>query len=219
MKCVIPRAVLALVAAAAALAPVLAAPYAVSPTNPAASPEAIKLYHHLASRRAAPADKMLEGQHLGGINEVLEFGALDINAHKEPTTNKRPALVGTRYDSDKKYGEVMPYPYVLDPTLCSEINDSLIAIWQAYQPVIHITAVPRNPWNQNKGREPTVNSATQPIGKLLRSAVLTPAEALIRDKFWADADIIADALEELRAENIPVLFRPFAEFNQSNKYY
>jgi hypothetical protein len=191
---------------------VYALDYQTEPTDRAALQVTKNLYTYLATRRGSTQNKMIEGQHLGGINQIL-VAPNSFNYDVHLIDGKGPGLVGSRYDSDKKIGEVMPYPYVLDPIYCSQINASLIAIWKEHQPIIHITATPPNPWVRNRGREPTQN--LESIAALLKSADTSSAKT----QFWLDIDLIANALQELQAQGIPVLFRPFAEFNQSNKYY
>jgi Glycosyl hydrolase family 26/FG-GAP-like repeat len=191
---------------------IYAVDYQTEPTDRAALQVTKNLYTYLATRRASAQNKMIEGQHLGGINQLL-VSPYSLNYDVHLIDGKGPGMVGSRYDSDKKIDEVMPYPYVLDPIYCSQINASLIAIWKAHQPIIHITATPPNPWVRNRGREPTQNLDS--IAALLKGADYTPAKG----QFWLDIDLIANALQELQAQGIPVLFRPFAEFNQSNKYY
>ena len=195
----------------------LGADYLTAPSDPNASLATRNVYDYLRTRRGQPENSMIEGQFLGMINQVLYpgkkfYGIFDINQHA--INGKLPGIAGSRYDGEDKETNV----YRLDPDICSRINLKLIDTWNQAQPIIHLTATPRNPWNQQLGREPD-NSNTQKIGKLLRAATLTDAEKIIRAKFWADIDTIAGGLQELEDAGIPVLFRPFAEFNQSNKYY
>lgn len=191
--------------------------YAIAPIDPGALSVTKNLYIYLATRRDAPSNSMIAGQFLGMINQVWYpgqsfFGHFDYYQHA--IDGKLPGMAGSRYDGDdKKTGN-----YVLNQRICRDVNLKLIAIWQETQPIIHLTATPPNPWNRAKGRFPEQPDKQQ-LSKLLRAAKnLTPDEETIRDQFWADIDIIAAGLQELEDKGIPVVFRPFAEFNV-NKYY
>jgi len=179
-------------------------------SDPAALPVAQNVYNYLATRASATTDKMIEGQHLGGVNEILHpeiYGPFDITSHA--VNGKLPGMVGTRYDgTDKQQNE-----YILDPVVCSALNIQLISIWKSNQPVVHITAIPPNPWHPQSGRDPY--KPTNNLSELL----LTAPDSAAKRSFWASIDLIAAALGELRDAGIPVVFRPFAEFNMPNKYY
>ena len=88
-------------------------------------------------------------------------------------------------------------------------------------PIVHITAVARNPWNPGEGRAPDPNGLDGQLIDLLHATNLNgnQTKIAIRNQFWADIDLIAAALQDFQAAGIPVIFRPFAEFNQINKYY
>lgn len=209
--------------------------YLETPSDTLASSATKSLYTYLATRRGAAnsGNRMVEGQHLGGLNEINEFGVgtlvLDYDDHL--ISGKLPGMVGSRYDSDMKFdlnGNPVAkvngmYPYVLDEPNCTNINDELITIYNAAlpgtPPIIHITAVARNPWDQTYGRDPSPSDGD--LVNLLHATNLAGNQAAIdvRNRFWADIDIIAAALQQLEDAGIPVVFRPFAEFNQPNKYY
>lgn len=192
-----------------AVGPVFA--YISTPSDPDALPATKNVYSYIASRAGQTANKMIEGQHLGGINQLLYpsiYGTFDINNHE--IDGKLPGFVGTRYDADDK----QTHQYVLDPTICTAMNDELIVIWNEHQPIIHITAIPPNPWNPQSGREP-YDAPNNKLNALLLNAPASTAKT----NFWNSIDVIADALQELEDAGIPVVFRPFAEFNMANKYY
>jgi hypothetical protein len=193
--------------------------YAHEPTDKAALDVTKNLYTYLATRRDSIENKMIMGQHLGGINEVLA-PPFTLNYDIHIIDGKGPGMVGVRYDARQKVGDSEPPetrpPYVLDKELCTKINNSLIALWKDKQPIIHITATPRNPWSPENGREPTKEpQSPQSIEVLLADAPWSEE----KQSFWKEIKLIAEALAELQREGIPVVFRPFAEFNQSNKYY
>ncbi|MBI2513224.1 MAG: hypothetical protein HYV96_14700 [Opitutae bacterium] len=207
MKSILLRAGLVLGACASAVS---ALAYLPEPSDSQASAATKNLYYHIASRAGQTDNTMIEGQHLGGINEVLYpaiYGTFDINDHV--IDGKVPGLVGSRYDAVDKEQNL----YVLDPAVCTAINQKLIAAWNEHQAIIHVTAVPPNPWNFQSGRDPY--RTTDNISELFWSAPTSDA----RTSFWNSMAIIADALEEFQNAGIPVIFRPFAEFNMTNKYY
>lgn len=196
--------------------PTWAIDYQPTPTDLLASSATKNVYTYLATRRGQSQNRMIEGQHLGGINQIVtaehpDAAGLEMTSHL--IDGKLPGFVGVRYDSDYKQVD-KPYPYVLRLDYCTTINNELIEIWNTYQPIIQVTAIPRNPWAPNKGREPD-NPATQKISILLSDAPDTPEKR----NFWTEIDLIADALQQLENAGIPIIFRPFAEFNQANKYY
>lgn len=217
MKTPLLRAVLALCLCSSVAQLAAGAEYLTAPSNPNASAATHAVYDYLRTRRGQPTNSMIEGQFLGMINQVLYpgkkfYGYFDLTLHE--IDGKLPAMAGSRYDGLDKETDV----YRLDPDICTRINQKLIDAWVLAQPIIHITASPRNPWNQQLGRSYDTPN-TQKIGKLLRAATLTDQEKIVRDRFWADIDTIAGGLQELQAAGIPVLFRPFAEFNTADKYY
>lgn len=202
--------------------PMFGADYLSSPSDPLASLATKNVYSYLASRRDQSENRMIEGQHLGGINDIVTAEHPDAEGLKIENhyiDGKLPGFVGTRYDAS--YLQVQePYPYVLSLDYCTTINNELIEIWNAYQPIIQITAVPRNPWNPDVGRSPDTPS-TQKISALLADADNPPGSIndIAHQSFWAEIDLIGTALQQLEDAGVPIVFRPFAEFNQSNKYY
>lgn len=207
MKKLLLRAVLALLAGAS-LAPAFG--YISTPSDASALPVTKNLYNYIASRAGQSTNKMVVGQHLGGLNQILYpslYGNFDIDEHA--VDGKLPGMVGSRYDSDDK----QTGHYVLDASVCTAINDELITMWNQHQPIIHLTAIPPNPWNRDSGRDPYQSGNN--IADLLIDAPWSQAQ----QNFWDDIDVIADALQELQDAGIPVVFRPFAEFNMTNKYY
>ncbi len=177
-------------------------------SDPNASTVAKNVYAFLASRAGSNTNRVLEGQHLGGINEIVDPNQFQINAYA--VNNKLPALVGSRYDSNNK--NAAGSPYTLSAALDQQINNKLIGIWNTNHSIIHLTAVAPNPWSFQSGRLPSDSDGT--LSELLRTA---PASAA-KTSFWNSIDIIAAGLQQLEDANVPVLFRPFPEFNQS-KYY
>lgn len=225
MKHTIARAALAL-GLCTCVEPVFAVNYLTNPTDNANAIMAKKkLYTYLIGRRAASTNKMVEGQHLGGINQVYNwdvpdsfYGTFDYDRYD--IDGKYPGLVGSRYDDkDKEVEKVQSSGYyILDAAICSAINQKLIEVWNDAQAIIHITATPPNPWDRDKGRYPD-DSPNQSIGQLLHTASPSGVDLAAKNVFWEDIDIIAGGLLELQAAGIPVVFRPFAEFNMPSKYY
>lgn len=202
-------------------------PYLESPSDPLASQATKTLYTYLATRRGASDNKMIEGQHLGGSNQLTLFGELSYDPFYL-MNGTLPAMVGTRYDEYDMYddnGNLLDeadWVYTLDAAHCSALNDELIGIRTDAQfnpPIIHITAVARNPWAPLQGRGPGPNDGS--LRDLLHATNLGTDQVKkdTRTRFWQDIDIIAAGLQELEDVGIPVIFRPFAEFNQINKYY
>jgi len=191
------------------------------------SPAASSVFSYIAKRVSKSTNKLIEGQHLGGINDLPMPGDppptstpyFDMSKHgivDNSGVTRYPGFVGARYDATNKRG-TQPYSYVLRSDYDSALNAKLISIWQTYHPIIAITATPPNPWEPDAGRSPT-SKITQPsIAALRYNAPQTP----LWHAFWdGDSSVktIADGLQELKDQGIPVVLRPFAEFN-SNKYY
>ncbi|HEY8974058.1 MAG TPA: glycosyl hydrolase [Burkholderiaceae bacterium] len=228
MKC---RQHLACVALAAACA-VLAAPAgAASLHQPgdgsdavlgdgAATPETKAVYNLLKGLTLKANSNMLEGQHLGGPGDlVVDPGTQDmfdmqgyrIDSVSPGPHAAYPRMVGARYDAN-----VTPNQYVLDPALVAQINQKLVGIEAAYGPVISITATPLNPWNPAAGRSYDTGD-----GALSKLFIANRGQNAAATAFWNDIDTIATGLANLKTADgtpIPVLFRPFAEFN-TDKYY
>ena len=193
----------------ASVAPVFG--YLPEPGDPAATSEARNLYRYLATRKDQTLNKMVEGQHLGGVTEIQVPGQFEIKPYA--IDGRLPGFVGSRYDGPDQ--NLPNSPYVLTAQFCTDINTKLKSIWDEYQPIIQITATPRNPWDPALGRAP--RSTPDNITELFDPSAPNPT--IPHQNFWNDIDLIATALQELQAHGIPVIFRPFAEFNQSNKYY
>lgn len=230
MKKVFSRAALALFLGSV-VSSVSAAAYNPDPTDSQVNSTTKDVYRYLAGRRdaAGGTNKMVEGQHLGGINDILKDGGLaadgklDYEVHgiaDQSGATRYPGFVGVRYDDKQKYslaGDALAYNdrfETLDPTLNQVLNDNLIELWNLYHPIVQITASPRNPWNQSLGRLPD-DPANQNIGNLVRSVPLTAGspDEIARAKFWTEMGIIADGLKQLSDAGVPVILRPFAEWN------
>jgi beta-mannanase len=177
-------------------------------SNPNASQAAKNVYAFLASRAGSATNRMIEGQHLGGINEIQLPGGFDINTHA--INGKLPAMIGTRYDANDK--SKPGKPYTLSATLDSAINSKLIDIWKTNGTIVHLTAVAPNPWDWESGRSDS--PLDQPLSTLFKDAPSSAAKT----SFWSSIDIIAAGLKELKDANVPVVFRPFPELN-IQKYY
>jgi hypothetical protein len=177
-----------------------------------ASLEAQDVYHYIATRpddSAAPSKRLIVGQHLGGYSD------LDTATHthftlthgvQDPYNSQitlYPGMVGARYDAPDG---------TLTAANIQAINTALINYWRSYHSIIAITATPRNPWNQAADRNWT--SGDGPLTDLLTNQNNPGAYA----NFWNDAQLIADGLEQLKAAGVPVVLRPFAEYN-IGKYY
>jgi hypothetical protein len=192
------------------------------------SPAASSVFSYIAKRVSKSTNKLIEGQHLGGINDLPMPGDpspptstpyFDMSIHGIADTSgatRYPGFVGARYDATNKRG-AQPYHYVLRSDYDSALNAKLISIWQSYHPIIAITATPPNPWEPDAGRSPTSQIAQPSIAALRWTAPRTAQW----HAFWdGDSSVktIADGLQELKEQGIPVVLRPFAEFN-SSKYY
>lgn len=187
-----------------------------------ASAAAKDVYTYIATRPTAVNNGLILGQHLGGFNDLpggANPGYFSMTQHgvannSSPPVTLYPGLVGARYDANDKSQQGTPY--VLSPAYDQSINASLISIWQTYHPIIALTATPPNPWDNSYGRSPSPSD--QPLSTLLRTKanIDNPSDAF--KSFWHDASVIADGLEELKNQGIPVVFRPFAEYNVG-KYY
>jgi mannan endo-1,4-beta-mannosidase len=195
------------------------------PGTPSAAAQSVFTY--LAKRVVKNTNKLVEGQHLGGINDLtmpgdtLPLTYFDMGIHGVADTTgalRYPGMVGARYDATSKRG-TMPYPYVLRSDYDSAINVKLVSIWQQYHPIIALTATPPNPWEPSAGRSPNSATQTPSLNELRRNAPLGQTAAW--HAFWdgpASVATIADGLEELKNQGVPVVLRPFAEFN-IGKYY
>lgn len=252
MKKVIMRTSLAL-CACSCFEPVFAVPanlftpqkqnYVTTPTDASANQVVKHIYTYLIGRRGASGstNKMVEGQHLGGINDILQFGALDYEVHgivNTSSTTVYPGFVGARYDAKQKfdeYGQPQTPEEVLDPELDKIINYSLIDVWNTYHPIIQLTASPRNPWDQALGRlayvydEDDLPDHGRPTGfyqrklrNLVRTATgLDSVQEQARTNFWIEMQYIADGLKQLSDAGVPIILRPFAEWNTgtATKYW
>lgn len=180
------------------------------------------VYRYIATRpEYTSGNKMLEGQHIGGISDLDTPSEWTYEGHVivANSVNRYPAMVGTRYDSnDKRQGS--PGPYVLDLDTCKELNLMMIKCWNEYGTIVHVNAVPRNPWDPLLGRAPTASDNTNNrLNKLYLDASHGSGSTDPWVRFWADMDTIAAALKDLDDQGIPVVFRPFPEFNQTNKWF
>jgi len=195
------------------------------PGTPSAA--ASSVFSYIARRVTKSTNKLIEGQHLGGINDLPMPGDpppsstpyFDMGIHGIPDSTgllRYPGFVGARYDATNKRG-AQPYHYVLRSDYDSALNAKLVSIWQSWHPIIAITATPPNPWEPDAGRNP----ATQVHQPSIAALRWTAPKTLQWHAFWdgeASVRTIADGLQELRDQGIPVVLRPFAEFN-SSKYY
>jgi hypothetical protein len=178
-----------------------------------ASPAASDVYRYIATRPNANAGNggngLILGQHLGGYGDVdlgsytfPDHGVYDLNNNK-----RYPGMVGARYDS--------PTGTMTSDTNTA-INNALINAWQAHHAIVAITATPRNPWSQSSDRVPS--SLDGRLSDLKRANWNHTPPVPAADAFWGDVKLIADGLEQLKNQGIPVVLRPFAELN-ARKYY
>lgn len=186
----------------------------------AATPETRAVFNLLKGLTLKANANMLEGQHLGGPGDlVVQPGDQDmfdmqgyrIDSSSPGAHSAYPRLVGARYDANLTSGQ-----YVLDPVLVAQINQKLIGIEASYGPVLSITATPLNPWKRSAGR-----SSDPKDGALSKLFIDNRGHNDAATAFWNDIDTIATGLANLKTPDgtpIPVLFRPFAEFN-TDKYY
>jgi len=186
----------------------------------AATAETRAVYDLLKGLTLKANSNMIEGQHLGGPGDlvvkpgdqdVFDMQGYRIDSVSPGAHSAFPRLVGARYDAN-----VAPNQYVLDATLVDQINQKLIGIESGYGPVISITATPLNPWNPAAGR--SYDSSDRALSKLF---IANRGQIAAATAFWNDIDTIAAGLAKLKTPDgtpIPVLFRPFAEFN-TDKYY
>jgi hypothetical protein len=186
----------------------------------AATAQTKAVYNLLKGLTLKANSNMLEGQHLGGpgdlvvdpgMQDVFDMQGYRIDSLSPGAHIAYPRMVGARYDAN-----VTANQYVLDPALVDQINQKLIGIESGYGPVISITATPLNPWNPAAGR-----SYDPGDGALSKLFIANRGQNAAATAFWNDIDTIATGLGNLKTADgtpIPVLFRPFAEFN-TDKYY
>ncbi|RQP26706.1 glycosyl hydrolase [Piscinibacter terrae] len=185
-------------------------------SDPAATQETQNAYSFIKTRTSKGSSNMILGQHMGGPGEMNQTSvSFDMPTFRiDSATNGRhayPRLIGARYDSN-----VGKDNYLLDAGLIDQINTRLIEVSNIYHPIVAITATPRNPWHQASGRD--YFDGQGPLGQLAYANRATGPAKL----FWDEIDTIADGLAKLKTADgkpIPVLFRPFAEFNTGDKYY
>jgi hypothetical protein len=186
----------------------------------AATPETKIVFNLLKGLTLRTTSNMLEGQHLGGPGDLVVAPGtqdmFDVQGYRIDSSSPGahiafPRMVGARYDANDANGN-----YVLDPSLVNQINQKLITIEATYGPVLSITATPLNPWNPGAGRSYDPND-----GALSKLFIANRGQNAAATAFWNDIDTIAAGLANLKTPDgkpIPVLFRPFAEFN-TDKYY
>jgi hypothetical protein len=200
-------------------------------TSPGATAETIAAYKLITSRTLHANSNMIEGQHLGGPgdldaasgtqDDVFDMQRYRIPSAKRAGLNAFPRLVGARYDAN--VGTAPNQVYTLDSTHVDQINNRLEGIANTYHPLVAITATPLNPWDPSHltGRTPLPSDGQ--LSELALANRTKPHSDLSTpvNRFWADIDTIADGLAKLQdasGKPIPVLFRPFAEYN-IDKYY
>ncbi|WKB54412.1 glycosyl hydrolase [Eleftheria terrae] len=188
-------------------------------SDPAATEETRSLYGFIKSRTTKVNSSLILGQHLGGPADLGESSpAFDMATYRidsqTPSRHAYPRMIGGRYDANNEQGI-----YTLDKAVIQQINQRLIEVYNIYRPVVSITATPRNPWAQKQGRSFTDLDGS--LASLSRKHLAgAPLGSPVRN-FWDDVDTIADGLLALKTADgkpIPVVFRPFAEFN-TEKYY
>lgn len=186
----------------------------------------------IGNRTLQTNSSMILGQHLGGPGDVsaapgtpqdtFDMQQYRIASKTMAGLNAFPRLVGGRYDANATVNGRSVY--TLDIAHVQQVNLRLEQIYNTYHSFVSVTATPRNPWDQGQGRawsplQPNNSLSDLFIGKRTNPPPAIPTKPV--DLFWADMDTIAQGLAGLNDSNgapIPVLFRPFAEFN-TNKYY
>lgn len=184
-------------------------------SDAAATDETKTVYNFIKSRTSKLHSNMIVGQHMGGPGDLAQTSvAFDMTNYRiesaTPGRHAYPRLIGARYDA------LADGVYRLEAGLIDQINARLIEASDIYHPIVSITATPRNPWAPQAGR-----SFVSGQGKLAELARANRGAGPAK-KFWDDIDLIADGLAKLKTADgkaIPVLFRPFAEVNTSDKYY
>lgn len=184
-------------------------------SDTAATEETKNAYNFIKSRTLRAHTNMIVGQHMGGPGDLAQTSvAFDMTNYRiesaTPGRHAYPRLIGARYDA------LADGVYKLEAGLIDQINARLIEASNIYHPIVSITATPRNPWAPLAGR-----SFVPGQGKLAELARANRGAGPAK-KFWDDIDLIADGLAKLKTADgkaIPVLFRPFAEVNTSDKYY
>jgi len=186
----------------------------------AATPETRAVFDVLKGLTLKARSNMIEGQHLGGPGDLVvkpgDQDMFDMQGYRVDSVSPGPhtaypRMVGARYDANDANGN-----YVLDPILVGQINQKLITIESTYGPMVSITATPLNPWHPAAGRSYDAND-----GALNKLFIANRGQNAAATAFWNDIDTIATGLGNLKTPDgtpIPVLFRPFAEFN-TDKYY
>ena len=202
-----------------------------SASSPGATAKTIAAYKFIASRTLHANSNMIEGQHLGGPGDLdadpgSDSDYFDMQRYRMPSAtraglNAFPRLVGARYDA--YVGTAPNQVYTLDSASIARIDNRLQGVFNTYHPLVAITATPMNPWDKSRstGRTPLPNDGQ--LSELALANRKKPYSDLSTpvNRFWADIDTIADGLAKLQdasGQPIPVLFRPFAEFN-IDKYY
>lgn len=184
-------------------------------SDTAATEETRNVYSFIKTRTSKINSNMILGQHMGGPGDLIQSEAFDMVKYRiesaTPGRHAYPRLIGARYDA------LANGVYRLDSGLIDQINARLIEVSNIYHPIVSITATPRNPWDQSKGR-----NFVDGQGKLTDLARANRGSVPAAKLFWDDIDTIADGLAKLKTADgkpVPVLLRPFAEVNTSDKYY
>ena len=201
------------------------------PMSTGATDETVAAYTFITSRTKHANSNMIEGQHLGGPGDLSadpgsDKDVFDMQRYRMPSArtaglNAFPRLVGARYDAN--VGTGANQVYTLDAATIAQINNRLEGIVNTYHPLVSITATPLNPWDKTRstGRTPLpIDGKLSALALANRTKPYSDLSSPV-NRFWADIDTIADGLAKLQDANgkpIPVLFRPFAEYN-IEKYY
>jgi mannan endo-1,4-beta-mannosidase len=211
------REVMAAISLAASASAALADDGTGATLRASASGAAQDVYSYIATRPLMASNGLIAGQHLGGFNDLVPpvtfgEGFHGVADQGHPPVTRYPGLVGARYDALDK--SATPPTYTLDPNYDTSINNALISDWRTYHSIAAITATPPNPWDTTAGRGPS--GSDTPLSDLLHvNANVNPT---VNARFWSEVQVIADGLEQLRDQGVPVVFRPFAEYNVG-KYY
>jgi mannan endo-1,4-beta-mannosidase len=163
------------------------------PANPNAAPEAAAILGYLETLPSRPDNRVVSGQFIGhphpGIVDAYDQYVTELQRQ----TGEWVGVVGADYDrlSD---GETVAL---------SIVNQSLIKHW-SQGGLVTVSDHARNPWTGGPARDTTV------VGRFLD--LITPGTAV--NQVWiSQLDRLADALLELQAAGVMVLWRPFHESN------
>ncbi len=161
--------------------------------NPNASPEAQAILQFFETLPSRPDNRVVSGQFIGHPNPGIVDAYDQYVTQLHSQTGDWVGMVGADYDrlSDGTTVDL------------SVVNQSLINHWNKGG-LVTVSWHARNPWTGGGARDTTVS------GNFLD--LITPGTAI--NQVWMNQlDRIANALQELQAAGVTVLWRPFHESN------